>query len=140
MRYKFDLKPRIKLYTEWVLEHYNENRAELNEQKKAMMPTLVPAYSGMPSSHDVSRQTEQIAIKMSTSAYIQNLELCVNAVERMLSHCDETDIRLIQLVYWRRSHNVVGAGMSVGLSKTAAYKRINALLTALAAEIGLVDI
>lgn len=140
MRYKFDLKPRIKLYTEWVLEHYNENRAELNAQKKAMMPTLVPSYNGMPGSSDVGRQTEQVAIKMSTSAYLRNLEMCVSAVDRVLSHCDKTDMQLIQLVYWRRSHNVVGAGIAVGLSKTQAYKHINNILTALAAEIGIVDV
>ena len=46
--YKFDLNPRIKSYVEWQLEHYHEDKKQLEEIKGCMMPPITTSISGMP--------------------------------------------------------------------------------------------
>lgn len=140
MKYKFILNEPIKRYVEWSLEHYNEYKQELELQKSSMMPALVPGYSAMPRGSEPSRQTENVAMRLVTSAYINNLEQTVRAIDNALANCDDVDKKLISLIYWQRAYNVIGAGIVVGLSASGAYKRINKILSAIAAEMGLVSI
>lgn len=140
MKYKFSLQEPIKRYVEWSLEHYNEYKQELELQKDALMPCLVPSYNSMPHSSEPGRQTENIAVRLATSAYVNNLESTIKAIDNALMNCDDIDKKLISLVYWQRAYNVIGAGIKVGLSASGAYKRINNILSAVAAEMGLVSI
>ena len=57
----------------------------------------------------------------------------------MLSALDEVDLKLIELVYWRREYTVEGAAMAIHISKTAAYQRINKVLGAIAYALGYVQ-
>lgn len=138
MKYKFSLNEKVKGIVEWELEHYKESKSELEREKANIIPSAVPSYNAMPGSHEPSRQTEQIALKIATSAYISRLEKSVNAIESIVSKLDTTDKKLIELVYWQRSYNIVGAGIKVGLSQAQAYRRINGILCVLAVELGFV--
>lgn len=136
MKYKFSLNDKVKGIVEWELEHYKESKSELEKEKANIIPSAVPSYNAMPGSHDPSRQTEQIALKIATSAYISRLEKSVNAIESVISKLDTTDKKLIELVYWQRSYNIVGAGIKVGLAQAQVYRRINGVLCLLAVEMG----
>ena len=76
---------------------------------------------------------------MVTSPYIRNLEQTAEAIGRVLSTLDTTDMRLIDLVYWKESYTVEGAAMMAGLGKSAAYARINGILGQIAVELGYVN-
>ena len=53
---------------------------------------------------------------------------------------DELDKKLIDLVYWKQEYTVEGAGMKIGLSRSAAYQRINKILGMIAFELGYVSV
>jgi RinA family phage transcriptional activator len=140
-RYKYSLTPKIKGYVEWILEHYKEDKKQLEDYKNSLMPSVTQGYSlsgGVQTG--VSNPTEDTAIKLVTNPYILSTERNIRAIERVLEKCDETDLKLIDLVYWRRTYTVVGAGKSVGLGQNGVYKRINKILTRIAVEIGIVNI
>ncbi len=86
------------------------------------------------------RSTEDITMRIISSPYIHRLEITCDAIGRALKNFDEIDMRLIDLVYWRREYTVEGAGMKIGLSRSAAYKRINRILGAIAFELGYISI
>lgn len=140
MKYKFSLNEKVKGIVEWELEHYNESKRELETAKNDMMPTMIQSISGMPTSHEPSRQTEQAALKITTSEYIGRLERSVHAIDRVLANTDDTNKKLIELVYWRKEYNIIGAGQKVGLSPSGAYKRINDILSYTALEMGFVSV
>ena len=140
MKYKFSLNEKVKGIVEWELEHYNESKRELETAKNDMMPTMIQSISGMPASHEASRQTEQVALKITTSAYINRLEKSVHAIDSVLDKLDDTDKQLVALVYWQKAYNIIGAGQRVGLSPSGAYKRMNAILSLTAMEMGFVSI
>lgn len=136
MKYKFSLNEKVKGIIEWELEHYNESKRELETAKDDMMPTMTQSVNGMPGSHEASRQTEQVALKITTSDYINRLEKSVHAIDSVLDKLDDTDKQLVALVYWQKAYNIIGAGMKVGLSQAQSYRRINGILCLIAVELG----
>ncbi|WP_312611452.1 hypothetical protein [Oscillibacter sp.] len=140
-KYKFSLTPKIKGIVEWQLQHYNDDKRQIEQLKNDMVPSPTAGYSltGGVSGGGTSRTTENVAVRISTNPYIMQTERSCKAIERVLSRCNETDSKLVDLVYWRQSYTVEGAGMKIGLSKSAAYQRINSILGAIALEIGYVN-
>ena len=141
MRYKFDLSPAIKATVEWQLQYYREDLRQLEEYKRDLIPSGVQGYSPTAGVDGgvVSRTTEDVAFRLISSTYIRRLEITCEAIGRVLSKLDEVDLKLIELVYWRREYTVEGAAMKIHLSKTAAYQRINKILGAIAYSLGYVQ-
>lgn len=141
MRYKFDLSPAIKATVEWQLQYYREDLRKLETYKQDLIPSGVQGYSPTAgvSGGNVSRSTEDIAFRLISSPYIRRLEITCEAIGRVLSKLDEVDLKLIELVYWRREYTVEGAAMKIHISKTAAYQRINKILGAIAYALGYVQ-
>ena len=139
-RYKYSLNEKIKCHVEFQLAHYNEIRRDLDREKDAMMPSTVAKYgNGGGHGSDASRTTENVGLRMATSPYIRNLEQTAEAIGRVLSTLDTTDMRLVDLVYWKESYTVEGAAMMAGIGKSAAYARINGILGQIAVELGYVN-
>lgn len=142
MRYKFNLPPEIKATVEWQLRYYREDKRQLNEIKRDLIPSGVQGYSltaGVDGG-DASRTTEDIAMKMISAPYIRRLEITIDAIDRALERMDDVDKKLIELVYWRKEYTPEGAGMVVGIAKTAVYQRINKILGLIAFELGYVSV
>ena len=139
-KYKYSLNEKIKGYVEFQLAQYNEIKRDLGREKDAMMPSTVAKYgAGGGHGSEASRTTENIGLRMATSPYIRTLELTAAALGRVLSTLDETDLKLVDLVYWKGSYTVEGAAMIAGIGKSAAYTRINDILGRAAIELGCVN-
>lgn len=142
MRYKFSLPSEIKATVEWQLRYYREDKRQLNEIKRDMIPSGVQGYSltaGVDGG-EATRTTEDIAVKMVSAPYIRRLEITIDAIDRALERMDETDKKLIELVYWRKEYTPEGAGLIVGIAKSAVYQRINKILGLIAFELGYVSV
>lgn len=141
-KYKFDLSAEIKNTVEWQLQYYQEDRRQLESMKRDLIPSATQAYSltaGVDGG-EVKRTTEEITMKVVSSPYLRRLEITCDAIQRALKNFDDVDKRLIELVYWRREYTVEGAGLKIGLSRSAAYQRINKILGVVAYELGYVSI
>ena len=141
-RYRFSLHPKTKDRVEWALEHYPEDKKQLEEFKNDLIPSTTQSYSlsGGVQSGSPNNPTEKTGITLATNPYIFMTEWNIRAVEAIWGRCDPADKQLIDLVYWKKSFTIEGAGMKVGLSRAGAYKRINGILCRLALEMGLVTI
>lgn len=138
---KFYLNSYVKGYVEWELEHYRDNEKQLESYKNSLMPSSISNYNlNSGGKGGMSNPTEKAAVKMADSVYIQTLERNIAAIGRALKKCDETDYKLIDLVYWRNTHTIPGAALKVNLSIPGAYKRINKILCSLALEMGLINV
>ena len=134
------LQPRVRDFVAWQLEHYQTNRAQLESIKRDLIPSPTPTYGGSEGhSTEAHRTTEDIMVQISSSAYVRNLEQTVKAIQYVIDRLDDTDLRLIELVYFKGTHTVGGASMIVNLSQSAAYNHINKILVAVALELGLVN-
>jgi len=142
MRYKFDLAPAVKNTVEWQLRYYKEDKRQLESLRNDMIPSPTPGYSqtGGVSGGAVGRNTENVTIKIMSSPYIRRIELTCSGIERAISRMDETDKKLVDLIYWKQEYTVEGAGIKIGLSRSAAYQRINKILGMIAYELGYVSV
>ena len=61
-------------------------------------------------------------------------------IRYVVDRLDMTDLQLVELVYFKGTHTVEGAAIIVGLSRTAAFNHINKVLTAVALELGLINV
>jgi len=135
------LQPRVRDFVAWQLEHYQTNRAQLETIKRDLIPSPTPTYGGSERhSTEAHRTTEDITIQISSSAYIRQLEQTVTAIRYVVDRLDMTDLQLVELVYFKGTHTVEGAAIIVGLSRTAAFNHINKVLTAVALELGLINV
>ena len=134
------LQPRIRDFVAWQLEHYFQNKRQLEEFKRDLVPSPTPTYGGIGShSNEAHRTTEDVAIQISSSVYLRNLEQTVKAIDYVVDRLDQTDELLISLVYFKGTYTVEGAAQIVNLSRRAAYNHINRVLVAVALELGLVN-
>ena len=142
MKYKYTLTTRIRGYVEWEIEHYHDNKKQLEECREQVMPSCTTNYSEAQSSNHsgTTDTTAKAAIKLATAPYILTLEISTKAIEKTLERCDSTDLELLDLVYWKRTHTITGAGMKTRLSTAGAYNRINNILVTVALEMGLINV
>ena len=135
------LQPRVRDFVAWQLEHYRDNKMQLEEYKRDMVPSPTAKYGGTTGhGNEAHRSTEDIVERISSSAYIRNLEQTVKAIDYVISRLDSTDLDLVKLVYFRGEYTVEGAAQIVNLSRRAAYNHINGVLVAVAMELGLVNV
>ncbi len=127
---------KVRGMIEWHLRHYHEDKKQLEQIKTDLIPsyTTNPAHSPVKTSS--GDPTSDAADRIMSSPYILSLERTIKAIDYVMSHCDATDRKLIDLVYWQRTHTVEGAALAVNLTKSPAYDRINKILRAIAVEIG----
>lgn len=104
-----------------------------------MIPSPTPSYSLAGGSSEVGRTTETVALGILTDRYLQQTERVTKAIEYVLERRDKTDIELINLIYWKGTYTAEGAGLKVGLSKSATYRHINDIITEIARELGYVS-
>ena len=96
------LQPRVRDFVAWQLEHYRDNKMQLEEYKRDMIPSPTAKYGGTTGhGNEAHRSTEDIVERISSSAYIRNLEQTVKAIDYVISRLDSTDLDLVKLVYFR---------------------------------------
>lgn len=131
----------LKNVIEWHLREYHRNKAELEKIKNDMIPSAAASYAPREGSSGAcaARTTENIAFKIMNTARVKFLEQSCEAVEFALAGADECGRKIVDLVYWKRTHTIGGAALSTNLSHTAAYNRINKILQEIAVRTGYVD-
>jgi len=140
-KYKYSLHPRIKSIVEWQLEHYPGDKREMQSRKNDLIPSAAASYAPSTGhSSETHRSTEDVAEGIITDRYIAQLEKSCRAIDHVLHDTDGIDRRIVELVYWRREYTVDGAAFKLHLARSTAYNRINALLGAIALEMGCVII
>jgi len=134
------LQTQLRDFCIWELEHYHENRRQLEEVKRDSIPSPTPSYEGTSHGSEASRTTENVALRICSAQYIKRLEDSVRGVGRVVSVLSQVDRKLVNLVYWQKAYTVTGAAQVVGLSTSAAYDHINAILASIARELGYINV
>lgn len=139
-RYSKQARNRVRDFVELQITDYHSNRRALADYHAQSIPSAVPKYGGTGGGHGGdSRPTELIGVRMASDQYIEHLTRSVAAVGAVLSRLSPEDRRLVRLRYWRRGYTVEHAAQELYLSKSAAYRKLNAITTAVARELGYIS-
>ena len=138
---KSTLAEPIRDYTIWILKHYSQTKAELEAYKNSLIPSPITKYNAEPGgSAGEHRPTEMLAYKLMTDVYGRNQEQVIHALDSVLAQTDPDTRKLIDLLYWKNTHSIEGAALVLNWSRKTAYNKLNAVLTAIALELGLITI
>lgn len=107
---------------------------ELHEQ------SITASMSGIPAGGGVSRGTEAIAIRELPSSKQREYEAVRRAINTtMLMANGAQRVKIIDLVYWKRSHTVEGAAMKVGYGPDRGKQIHGEFVRLVARNYGLLD-
>lgn len=139
-KYKYSMSPRVKSMVEWQLEHYWQDKQNLEQFWRDSLPSATPNYSGMPGGSEVGRNAEDTALRIISSPYVAQTERSVKAIDKVLSAANETDKRLVRLVYWQQAYTVEGAANALHMNRATAYRHLNDVLQKIALELGYISL
>ena len=127
---------RVRSYVKMQLESYQENRKNLQAYRAALMPSSTPSYGSTGGGSGESRPTEALGIKLAADPYIAEQLRVLEIIEKVLRRHCRADQRLIELVYFKGTHTVTGAGMVVHMSRDTAYRHVNSVIDEIARGLG----
>lgn len=115
-------KPRYKWwsYVKAVIRYFPKYDRELQDLRQT---SVVAGYTGMPHTGGISDPTAQAATRQLDPDAQREYDAVRLAIQK--TRCmpnGHLRLRLIQLVYWDRSHMVDGAGLAVGYQSRQARK------------------
>ena len=111
-----------------------EEYADLHTQ------TVTPGYTGISGGGSVSRATELIAVRELPSNKQREYEAVQRAIvatERMSAARDR--LKVIELVFWKRSHTLDGAALTIPCSYRTARRYHSEFILMVASCYGLLD-
>lgn len=132
-------KPRYRWwgYVKSIIRQYPSLKQEyesLHEQ------SVTASMTGMPGSGGASRGTEDIAIRelpYTKQREYEAVKRAVAATERMTAGLDR--LKVIDLVFWKRSHTLDGAALVIPCSYMTARRYHAEFITLVASFYGLLD-
>lgn len=139
-KYKSSMSPRVKNMVEWQLEHYWQDKQNIERYWNDNLPSPTPKYSDGSGGGEVSRNVENTVLRISSMPYIVQTERSVKAIERVLGAAEDLDRKLISLIYWQQAYTVEGAAWAVHIGKSTAYRHINDILRKIALELGYISV
>lgn len=124
-------------YARNIIRAYPARKREYEELHRQ---SITAQMSGMPGGSDVSRGTEDIAIRELPYTRQREYEAVKRAIEttRQLPN-GEQRLRIIDMVYWKRSHTVEGAAMRAGYSTDRGKQMHGEFVRLVAKNYGLMD-
>lgn len=132
-------KPRYKWwgYVRGIVRAYPELKREYNELHRQ---TVTASTSGLPGGGGVSRGTENIAVRelpYTKQREYEAVKRAVDTTKRLPNGAQR--MKIIELVYWKRSHTVEGAAMRAGYSPDRGKQLHGDFIRLVAKYYGLMD-
>lgn len=112
-------------------------RAYPRIQRRQKEARITPDYGGVVVQHGASRTTENIALSSNLTDVEQNIVSAVDFALSMQGRCynAEQRLKMVQMVYFQRTHTLQGAAMVVGYNvntiKSWNSELLSAVFTAL---------
>ena len=132
-------KPRYKWwsYVKWMIRLYPERDKVIKSSADGIRLTV--SYSGMPGAKGTGRPTEQQALRqMLGDVACREYEAVRRAIDITKKLKDGKErLRLIELVYWKKSHTLSGACAACHVSERTGWQWHGDFIRAVAAEFGL---
>ena len=125
-------------YVKGMIRRYPSLKEEYSDLHKQ---SVTQNYSGMPASGSSGRATEEVAIRelpITRQREYEAVRRAITATEHMKSSRDR--LKVIDLVFWKRSHTLEGAALMVPCHYNTAQKYHSDFIILVAKFYGLLDV
>lgn len=124
-------------YVKGMIRRYPALKAELADIRSQ---SITPNYSGLPGAAGASRAAELVALRELPTTRQREyaaVNRAIAATERMTASRDR--LRIIDLVFWKRSHTLEGAALMIPCSYMTARRYHSEFIMTVASMYGLLD-
>lgn len=102
--------------------------------------SVTPNYSGMTGGSGAGRAVEEIALRELPTTRQREYEAVRQAVEKTKRmRCGRDRLRLIDMVFWMKTHTLAGAALAIPCHYNTAQKYHSEFIMLVAAAYGLLD-
>ena len=132
-------KPRNKWwpYIKAVIRDYPNLKRDYEELHRQ---SITACYSGMPAGGGACRKTENIATRQLPYTQQKEYDAVKAAVAATsLLQTGKERLRLIDLVFWKKSHTLSGAAYKLNISETTAQRYHSEFIYLVAEKYGLAE-
>ena len=120
-------------YIRGMIRRYPDLCRKYNELQG---PNISPSLSGMPRGGDTTRQTETLALRELPTTQAREYE----AIRRAIVTTDPQHLKLVDLLYWKRSHTIMGAADKMKIGERTAQRWNADFIRRVAFIYGLMDL
>ena len=120
-------------YVKNMIRRYPDMCRKYNELHS---PNISPSLSGMPRGGDTTRQTETLALRELPTTQAREYE----AVRRAVETEEPKKLKLIDMLYWKKSHTVMGAADKLNIGERTAKRWNGEFIRRVAFIYGLMDL
>ena len=120
-------------YIKGMIRRYPDMCRKYNELHS---PCISPSLSGMPRGGDTTRQTETLALRDLPTTQVREYE----AVRRAVETEEPKKLKLIDMLYWKKSHTVMGAADKMKIGERTARRWNGDFIRKVAFIYGLMDL
>lgn len=106
---------KVKGYLLWEIQNYPQTKRRLNAVQNGVQSRHEACFSNL---------------------YLQRLEKTTMAIEKVLQKMEPFQVELLELLYWRKTHNAAGVGMQLGASERTIYRWLDQIVYDVGRELG----
>ncbi len=124
-------------YVKGMIRRYPALKKEYADLHKQ---STTPNYTGMPGSGSVGRGVEEVVLRelpTTRQREYEAVQRAIAATGRMSASCDR--LKVIDLVFWQRSHTLDGAALTIPCSYRTARRYHSEFIMTVASMYGLLD-
>ena len=135
------IRREIKAYIEAELRDYNDTLRQISEDRNDILLATPVHDNNRGHSYDISNPSHERAIKLITNKRIKRMEQTCRAIEAVVGSLPEDRFKLVDLKYWTKPQTLTDTGIAIKLniSQRTYYNWKDAVIMALALELGLVN-
>lgn len=140
MKYKIKLSRYTRGFVEECLRLYNVKQKKVSLTRESMMPPITAGFSEGGGGKGTSDPTAHSAINIVTNPFLEESLRQFRCIDTVMARLGENEKKLIDIVYFRKSNDIPGAGLKLGYSEAQSYRIVNGVLVDIALEMGLITI
>ena len=131
------IRKEIYKYVDYELQHYEENKKELERMKLEIIEKSPQSSDGQPRGNMCGNPTEQKAIKLVSSVAIRKIEQNIRAIERVKNTLNSEYSKFFELNYILRV-GIVKTCREANISEKTYYRWRDNIVYATGKEMGLI--
>lgn len=127
---------KVYKYIDYELQHYEENKRELERLREEILDKGTTPADGQPRSNTTGNPTEQKAMKLVSSTALLKIERNLKAIDRVYNQLSEEYRRFFEYNYMKQV-GIVKVCQEVGIEERTYYRWKDNIIYNVGMELGL---
>ena len=130
------LDKKVYKYIDYELQHYEENKKELERLREEILDASPAPADGQPRGNSTGNPTERKAMKLVSSTALLKIESTIKAIEKIYDQLND-DYKLFFDWNYKRNAGIVKTCQEVNIAEKTYYRWRDSIVYNVGMELGL---